>query len=122
MTAAFFEGDGSKLTNISSGSIDLTGTYQDLGGVNISGPGVALTVTNSVSVGSSITAGQYYGDGSGLTGVGLAPDSDVITTGNIQAGVITATTSLEATGADIGLTVTNSVSVGSSITRRIILW
>ena len=116
MTAAFFEGDGSKLTNISSGSIDLTGTYQDLGGVNISGPGVALTVTNSVSVGSSITAGQYYGDGSGLTGVGLAPDSDVITTGNIQAGVITATTSLEATGADIGLTVTNSVSVGSSIT------
>ena len=69
MTAAFFEGDGSKLTNISGGSVDLTGTYQNLAGVNISGPGIALTVTNDVSVGGSITAGSYYGDGSNLSGL-----------------------------------------------------
>ena len=179
MTAAFYEGDGSKLTNISGGSVDLTGTYQDLGGVNISGPGVALTVTNNatiggdltvdgittlngaislgdssldflsvagtfvsdlipainnsvdlgtsaeawkdlyiagkVSVGGSITAGSYYGDGSNLTGIGIGPDSDIITTGNIQAGIITATTSLEATGAGVGLTVTNNMYAGGSI-------
>lgn len=69
MTAAFFEGDGSKLTNISGGSVDLTGTYQSFGGVNISGPGVALTVTNDVSVGGSVTAAAYYGDGSNLQGL-----------------------------------------------------
>ena len=115
MTAAFFEGDGSKLTNISGGSVDLTGTYQDLAGVNVSGPGVALTVTNDVSIGGSVTAGFFYGDGSNLTGIGLGPDSDIITTGNIQAGVITATTSLEATGAGVGLTVTNNIYAGGNI-------
>jgi hypothetical protein len=95
MTAAFYEGDGSKLTNISGGSVDLTGTYQNLGGVNISGPGVALTVTNDATIGgtllvsgdltangnligdgatnisgiNSVTAGSYYGDGSNLSGL-----------------------------------------------------
>ncbi len=119
MSAAFFEGDGSKLTNISSGSVDLTGTYQDFGGVNISGPGIALTVANDVSIGGSVIAGSFYGDGSNLTGVGLATDCNIVTTGNIQAGVMTATTSLEATGAGVGLTVTNDVSVGGSMTANV---
>lgn len=38
-----------------------------------------------------MTAGTFYGDGSNLEGVGLGTDSNVETTGNIQAGIITAT-------------------------------
>ena len=55
-------------------------------------------LTNDVSIGGSITASELYGDGSNLTGVGIDPTGDIITTGNIQAGVITATANVIAEG------------------------
>ncbi len=75
MTAAFFEGDGSKLTNISGGSIDLSGTYQNLGGLNVSGPGIAVTVTNDVSIGGTVIATTYYGSLEGNVTGNLSGDS-----------------------------------------------
>ena len=79
---------------------------------------VVLSDGIDLKVGSanSITAGKYYGDGSNLTGVSLDPSADLITTGNIQAGVITATTSLEATaGTGVGLTVTSDAHIGGNL-------
>ncbi len=65
VTASFFEGDGSKLTNISAGNVDLTGTDQSLNTLVVTGPGIGITVDNSVSVGASVTAANFFGD---LTG------------------------------------------------------
>lgn len=85
--------------------------------------GTSLQVGAGISIfGNTIDSAdgtpiQYFGDGSNLTGIGLAPDSDIITAGNIQAGVITATTSLEATVASgIGLTVTSDSYFGGDVT------
>ena len=91
--------------------------------------GVGLTVVSDayiggnleVGAGNSVTAPFFYGDGSNLTGVGLATDSNIVTTGDIQAGVITATTSLEATvgtgaGTGVGLTVTSDAYIGGNVT------
>ena len=107
VTAANFYGDGAGLTNISADNVDLTGTYQDLAGINVSGPGVALTVTNDVSVGGSVTAANFYGDGSGLTNI-QADNVDLTGTYQSLAG-------LEITGPGIALTVTNDVSIGGSV-------
>ena len=139
VTAEFYYGDGSNLTGVGlapDSNIITTGDIQ--AGVitattsleATAGTGVGLTVTadafigGNVSVGSSVTAEFFYGDGSRLENVGLEPDSDVITTGDIQAGIITATTSLEADGVGVGLTVANdaffggNISVGSSVTAQ----
>lgn len=140
VTAQFYYGDGSNLTGVGlapDSDIITTGDIQ-AGVITATssleasvGTGVGLTVTadafigGDLSVGSSVTAGVFYGDGSQLENVGLEPDSDIITTGDIQAGIITATTSLEADGAGIGLTVTNdaffggNISVGSSVTAAV---
>ena len=75
VSAAFFEGDGSKLTNISAGSVDLTGTYQNLAGLNVSGPGIALTVANDVSIGGTVIATTYYGSFEGNVTGDLAGNS-----------------------------------------------
>ena len=70
-----------------------------------------------VGAGNSITAPEFYGDGSNLTGVGLGTDATIVTTGNIQAGVITATTAFEATVATgVGLTVTSDAFIGGNVT------
>lgn len=92
---------------------------QDNFRINVGGGSSAIFNSGGLEVGAgnSITAPFFYGDGSNLTGIGLEADSDVITTGNIQAGVITATTSLEATAATgYGLNVTSSVFVGAGLT------
>ena len=107
ITAAEFYGDGSNLTNIAADNVDLTGTYQDLAGINVSGPGVALTVANSVSAGGSVTAADFYGDGSGLTNI-QADNVDLTGTYQSLAG-------LELTGPGIALTITNDVSIGGSV-------
>jgi len=60
VTADNFYGDGSGLTNIQSGSVDLTGTDQSLNSLVVTGPGIGLTVDNSVSVGQSITANTMF--------------------------------------------------------------
>ena len=66
---------------------------------------------------NTVSAAFFEGDGSKLTGIGLAPDADIITTGDIQAGVITATTALEATVATgVGLTVTSDAFIGGDLT------
>ena len=86
--------------------------------ISANGTGIGLTVANdgyfggSVGVASTVTAFAFYGDGSNLTGVGLSTDTDIDTTGNIQAGIITATTQFDATGAGVGLTVANNVFIG----------
>ena len=98
-------------------SLDLTGsvtlTGGDLEAANVTATssleatrpsGIGLTVTASaringnLSIGSSVTAATFFGDGSGLTGIGLNPDSDIVTTGDIQAGIITATERLVSDG------------------------
>ena len=107
VTSGFYYGDGSGLTNIQADNVDLTGTYQDLAGLNISGPGVALTVTNDVSVGGSVTAAEFFGDGSGLSNI-QADSVDL--TGTDQS-----LNSLVITGPGIALTVTNDVSIGGSV-------
>lgn len=43
-------------------------------------------VTGNVSVSSSITAAEYYGDGSGLTGIA---NTAIIVSDEIQTGIIT---------------------------------
>ena len=60
VTADNFYGDGSGLTNISSGSVDLTGTDQSLNSLVVTGPGIALTVTNDVAIGGSMSIDTIY--------------------------------------------------------------
>lgn len=87
--------------------------------------GAGVSIYSGIITSANGTPVTYYGDGSNLTGISLDPAADFITSGNIQAGVITATTSLEATASSgVGLTVTSdafiggSVSVGSSLTSN----
>ena len=60
VTADNFYGDGSGLTNISADSIDLTGTYQNVAGLNVTGPGIALTVANDVSIGGTMSIDTIF--------------------------------------------------------------
>ncbi len=147
VSAAFFEGDGSKLSNISAGNVDLTGTDQELRFLTVTGlstsTGIALTVTGNaqfdygvlvqgtlaangtlsangdiigntvtnISGINSVTATEYYGDGSNLTGV-LSTDGggDAELTGTLTVEAV------NVTGAGQALDVTNSASIGSSVT------
>ena len=79
--------------------------------------GAGVSIYSGIITSANGTPVTYYGDGSNLTGVGIGADSDLITTGDIQAGVITATTSLEATAASgVGLTVTSDAFISGNIT------
>ena len=84
-------------------------------GVDTTTDTLTFGLESDVAIAGSMTAGFYYGDGSNLTGVGLGADSDLETTGNIQAGIITATEQLVASGTGIGLTVTNDAFVGGRL-------
>ncbi len=80
------------VVNLLTETLTLAGTSNEIS-VNVNAGSDTLTfgLSNDVSIGGSMTANAYYGDGSNLTGIGLAPDADIVTTGNIQAGIITAT-------------------------------
>ena len=60
VTANNFYGDGSGLTNIQAGSVDLTGTDQSFNSLELTGPGIALTVTNDVAIGGSMSIDTIY--------------------------------------------------------------
>ena len=136
---AFFEGDGSKLSNISAGSVDLTGTYQNLAGVNVSGPGVALTVTNDATIGGTLgvtgvatvtgdfTAnGNIIGDGAtNISGINTVSASAYYGSGQFLTNIDAANVDLTGTyqnlggvnisGPGIALTVANDVSIGGTV-------
>ena len=92
MTATYFSGDGGGLTNLSvdfstittalDGKVDLTETSS----VTISN---ALLVSGEVIVTSSITANDFYGNGSNLTGISGGGDDlgNHIATTTLQMGV-----------------------------------
>jgi hypothetical protein len=78
VTAAYFVGDGSLLTNVNIG-------YANTAGIATVAQG--LTGTPNITVGV-VTATKYYGDGSSLTGInagGITPTSSINTTGIITA-------------------------------------
>lgn len=106
------------LIDLSTEKLIFEGTTDEVTvGINTLTDTVTIGLPADVSIASTMTAAFFEGDGSKLTNVSatIGPNSDIITTGNIQAGIITATTSLEATGAGIGLTVTNNMYAGGSI-------
>lgn len=86
-------------------------------GINTLTDTVTIGLPADVSIASTMSAAFFEGDGSKLTNVSgtIGPNADILTTGNIQAGIITATTLLEATGAGIGFTVTNNMYAGGQI-------
>ena len=57
VTAATYYGDGSGLTGIAAGSVDLTGTDQSFRSLGLTGAGVALTVTNESQFNGTVTLG-----------------------------------------------------------------
>ena len=69
---------------------------------------VSLDVTGAVSVGDTVTATEFYGDGSNLTGISA---SNVDLTGTSQSFA-----NLELTAAGVALTVTNDASIGNDLT------
>jgi prefoldin subunit 5 len=78
VTAAYFVGDGSLLTNVNIG-------YANTAGIATVAQG--LTGTPNITVGV-VTATKYYGDGSSLTGInagGITSTSSINTTGIITA-------------------------------------
>ena len=55
VTATAYYGSGEFLTDISAGSVDLTGTDQSFNSLELTGPGIALTVTNDVAIGGTVS-------------------------------------------------------------------
>lgn len=128
ITAISFVGSGANLTDISADTLNPASDFVVNGlqagiitattSLEATGAGVGLTVTNNAYIGGNLEVnGTITGDGSGLTGVTIDAADDLIQTGNIQAGIITATTSLEATaGTGVGLTVTSDAWISGNLT------
>ena len=103
VTTGFYYGDGSNLTNISAGSVDLTGTYQSFAGIAVTGPGIALTVTNDVSIGGTVSIGQT----AYIDSLVLTQPLDTVVLDNAVIGVATVTGDLNLEGDVIGDNATN---------------
>jgi len=74
VTAADFYGDGSNLTGIGGSSVDLTGTDQNFRSLQLSGVGVALTVTNDAEIGNIEVTGNILPANNGVGFVGRPTD------------------------------------------------
>ena len=68
VTATDFYGSGAGLTGINAGSVDLTGTDQSFNSLELTGVGVALTVTNDVEIGGTLEVGTEILPASNGTG------------------------------------------------------
>ena len=98
-------------------SLKLDGTANQVSvNLNPGGNGVTFGLESEVAIAGSMTAANFYGDGSGLTNLSISADQYIELLG-VQAGVITATSSLQATLASgTGLDVTANANIGGSLT------
>lgn len=107
ISAKYFVGNGSALTGISS--IDSTKVAKTgdsmTGSLNLIGANLNVTGVGVVAVGSSVTAGAFFGDGSHLSGV-TAPGA-VAKTGDAMTGQLTLANGSSAT-------VTGAVGIGGT--------
>lgn len=72
-------------------TLTLAGTTNQVSvGVNSTSDTITFGLSNDVAIGGSMTAGEYYGDGSNLSGVGLSTTGFYEVAG-IQAGIATIT-------------------------------
>ncbi|AOV62440.1 hypothetical protein S420910_253 [Synechococcus phage S-CAM7] len=120
VTATDFYGSGAGLTGINAGSVDLTGTDQNFRSLQLSGVGVALTVTNDAEIGNNLTV-----DGDITLGGDILPDSPG--TGSVgkttDRFLVVAATGGDFTQADIASvnvsgvsTLTGNVELGAQLT------
>lgn len=87
----------------------LSGTANEVEvGINSAANTLSFGLANDVSIGGSITAGSYYGDGSNLQGVGLN-STGFFEVAGIQAGIVTVTNEIDLNGNIVG-NFTNLVS------------
>jgi hypothetical protein len=139
ISAAYFIGDGSQLTNvpanaligtapsitvagnISAGNVSatgLTGILATSSQLNITSVGnlTALNASGNISTTGNVIAAKYYGDGSSLTGVvatGIGTLESLSVTGNVTAGGVSGVHY----GSGAGLTaIPNSALTNSSVT------
>lgn len=120
VTATDFYGNGAGLTGINAGSVNLDGTDQNFRSLQLSGVGVALTVTNDAEIGNNLTV-----DGDITLGGDILPDSPG--TGSVgkttDRFLVVAATGGDFTQADIGSvnvsgvsTLTGNVELGAQLT------
>jgi hypothetical protein len=78
VTAVKYYGDGSELTNISAGNVDLDGTNQSFNTLTLTGPGIGLTVDNGIDVNG------FADFNAGMAVVGVVTATDFNSTSDIR--------------------------------------
>ena len=122
ISASYFYGDGSNLTNVGGGTItalnnqaenrlvSIGSTTTELDGeANLTFDGATLTVTGDLSGSGNISGSAFYGDGSNLTNVGAE-----LTVQEEGVDVTTAATTINFVGA-----VVTASAVGSVVTVNV---
>ena len=83
VTASDFYGSGAGLTGINAGSVDLTGTNQSFESLELTGVGVALTVTNDAEIGNIEVTGTILPAANGTGFVGNLTTRFGVVAGNV---------------------------------------
>jgi hypothetical protein len=109
VAATYFEGDGSKLTGISSTLQAITtaqATTTDT--VSFLNATTGFTVASNILVTGNVTAGSFMGDGSGLTGISSTLQA-ITDGGNVTSNVV------QFSNATTGLVTTANIEVGGDL-------
>ena len=106
VTAVYFSGDGSNLTNLPGTEWDgsRNGNAEITGSFTVSGSSVTVDLTNTLAISGSIFSGSFVGNGSGLTGVTSEWDGSRNGNADITGSLIVSGT----------LDVANSITIGST--------